>query len=167
MSMSSACCVSGGAVSLESPAFGQCTTAPAGSLPLAADALPDLFQTPNAPTLSRLHMLCHLLVPKTAFRSTCVTYQLSPELLYRGLLPKLEARTAMTLCTRTLIAYAIKRRFFQLGYSVAALQSDQSACLPLHPSLIRASVNHGTQQCLNHPRAQVISSDQRSDLRLG
>lgn len=167
MSMSSVWCVSSGAVSLKYPAFGQCTTAPAGSLPLAADALPDLFQTPNAPTLSRLHMLCHLLVPKTAFRSTCVTYQLSPELLYRGLLPKLEARTAMILCTRTLIAYAIKRRFFQLGYSVAALQSDQSACLPLHPSLIRASVNYGTQQCFNHPKAQVLPSDQRSDLRLG
>lgn len=73
----------------------------------------------------------------------------------------------MTLCTRTLIAYAIKRRFFQLGYSVAVLQSDQSACLPLHPSLIRASVNHGTQQCFNHPKAQVLPSDQRSDMRLG
>jgi hypothetical protein len=153
MLMSSVWCVSSGAVSSKYPTFGQCTTAPAGSLPLAADALPDLFQTPYAPTMSRLHMFCHLLVHQTAVRSTCVTYQLSPELLYRGLLPRLEARTVMTLCTRTLVAYAIKRRFFQLGLSVAALQSDQSVCLPLHPSLIRASVNHGTQQCFNHPKS--------------
>ena len=58
MSMSYVWCVSGGAVSLESPAFGQCTTAPAGSLPLAADALPECVPDSKRPhTVQVAHAL--------------------------------------------------------------------------------------------------------------